>query len=99
MPLPHPLLLTTQPTALGAGTLAVYSPAGSRPFPPLALGGAPAFAAASGPRLLLVSSSGALRLWDVPSQRCLLAESVAPLLAQACSGSTPVSDSLWFWLQ
>jgi len=83
---------------LADGTVQVYSRAGRRLLPGVALGACPAFLAAAGPRLLVVSCDGAVRLWDfggggseptagaVPTS--ILEASVSPLLP-AASGAAP----------
>ena len=49
---------------LADGSVQVYSRAGRRLLPGVALGACSAFLAAAGPRLLLVTCDGAMRVWD-----------------------------------
>lgn len=73
------------------GCLTIYSPAGRRALPPIALGGPAAFMAASASKLLVASSgSGTLWLWDVHATAgeatCVVTDSIATLLASAPPG-------------
>lgn len=78
------------------GCLTIYSPAGRRTLPSIALGGPAAFMTASGTKLLLAASgSGTLWLWDVHATAgeatCLVADSIAPLLVAMQPGINVVS--------
>lgn len=64
------------------GTLQVYTKAGRRAMPSILVGSAPVFMDFTGnSRLLLLTRQGALYMWDCLGSRCLLKESVLPLLA------------------
>eukprot|EP00250_Pteridium_aquilinum_P005363 c15474_g1_i1 orf=816-3749(+) len=63
------------------GTLQVYTKAGMRAMPSMMVGSAPVFMdCTENSRLLLLTRHGALYLWDFMELRCLLKESVLPLL-------------------
>jgi hypothetical protein len=70
--------------SLCLGNLQVYSPAGRRLLPAMQLGSAPIFLVSdSGWRLLAVSQSGSLLLWDLKDQRLIVEASMDPLLRSA----------------
>ncbi|MCO5558168.1 hypothetical protein L7F22_011745 [Adiantum nelumboides] len=63
------------------GTLQVYTKAGRRAMPSIMVGSAPLFMdCTENSRLLLLTRHGALYMWDCIESRCLLKESVLPLL-------------------
>lgn len=64
------------------GTLQVYTKAGRRAMPSMMVGSAPVFMDCTEKSwLLLLTRHGALYMWDCMESRCLLKESVLPLLA------------------
>jgi protein HIRA/HIR1 len=78
------------------GCLTIYTPAGRRALPPIALGGPAALMSATGSHLLVAASgSGALWLWHLlPTSgevTCLVHDSVAPLLAAVPPGTSIAS--------
>ena len=72
--------------ALMGGTVVVWSPAGRRLLPPMVLDSPCVFLAAHAPyRLLAVTCTGTLLLWDLHACKCLLQESVLPVLSAAAA--------------
>ncbi|PRW57352.1 uroporphyrinogen decarboxylase [Chlorella sorokiniana] len=68
------------------GQLVLYSPAGRHLTAPLKLGaGIAKLACDSAWRLLVLTTSGAVRLFDVEALRSLLTASLAPLLEDGCT--------------
>ena len=75
------------------GCLTIYTPAGRRALPPIALGGPAALMSATGSHLLVAASgTGSLWLWNLTptagDATCLVHDSVAPLLAAAPTGTS-----------
>ena len=75
--------------------LQLYSPAGRHLTAPLKLGaGIAKLACDSAWRLLVLTTSGAVRLFDVEALRSLLTASLAPLLEDGCTGGLTVKRIL-----
>lgn len=72
-------------------TSQLYSPAGRHLTAPLKLGaGIAKLACDSAWRLLVLTTSGAVRLFDVEALRSLLTASLVPLLEDGCTGGLRV---------
>lgn len=80
--------------------LQLYSPAGRHLTAPLKLGaGIAKLACDSAWRLLVLTTSGAVRLFDVEALRSLLTASLAPLLEDGCTGGlTGKAPAAWLHL-
>lgn len=75
--------------------LQLYSPAGRHLTAPLKLGaGIAKLACDAAWRLLVLTTSGAVRLFDVESLRSLLTASLAPLLEDGCTGQAAWPGSM-----
>eukprot|EP00741_Cyanophora_paradoxa_P018977 tig00021108_g18320.t1 len=75
--------------AFDDGSLSVYSPAGRRVMPPLALGAqAVVLESSSGAHLLAVTAQARVWLWDVARRACLMEGSAEALLACAPPGTS-----------
>ncbi|KAH7434805.1 hypothetical protein KP509_06G035200 [Ceratopteris richardii] len=66
------------------GTLQLYTKAGRRAMPSIVVGSAPVFMDCSEKsKLLLLTKHGVLYMWDCTQSKCLLKESVLPLLSSS----------------
>ena len=79
--------------ATADGSLIVWSPAGRRLLPPVALAAPPVSLVAQGWRLLALTADGGVRVWDVATRRGVVATTLAPLLRGAVRGA-PVDARL-----
>ena len=79
--------------ATADGSLIVWSPAGRRLLPPVALAAPPVSLVAQGWRLLALTADGGVRVWDVAARRGVVATTLAPLLRGAVRGA-PVDARL-----
>eukprot|EP00959_Pyramimonas_sp_CCMP1952_P079905 1670861-Pyramimonas_sp.AAC.2 len=67
----------------------MWTATGRRMLPPLQLDADVAFLSAGAHhRLLAATATGALHLWDLERQRCLLVDSLQPALAAAAVAGT-----------